>query len=222
MAYRHCEQPGEIEIALIATRGGRRWQLPKGSREPHETSIETAIREVTEEVGLYTEHEGFLRTIDYWYWDTYRKEIPELVHKSVDFYLLRVVGGELSDACYEVDGVGWFTFDQAADLLTFSGEQEVAALARAQLDDAKLTAFDLTQRRKAAEKEKICPVVIPTNGVRRNLSAYCTARERFFGLWPQNDNQTFLLLCFLASLRLCVRLSALLHLPLIAGAAIAG
>ena len=78
-------------------------------READESSIETAIREVHEEVGLHTVHEGFLKAIDYWYWDTYRKDIPELVHKSVDFYLLRVVGGALSDASYEVDAVGWFT-----------------------------------------------------------------------------------------------------------------
>ena len=136
VAYRRDPQQGEIEIALIATRGGRRWQLPKGSREPHETSVETAIREVSEEVGLRTDHVADLRTIDYWYWDTYRKEIPELVHKSVDFYLLRVVGGELSDACYEVDAVGWFTLDQAEAMLTFSGELEVVQLARVRLDEA--------------------------------------------------------------------------------------
>lgn len=122
-----------IEIALIATRGGRRWQLPKGSREDDETSIETAIREVHEEVGLFTENEGFLMTIDYWYWDTYRKEIPELVHKSVDFYLLRVVGGELSDSSYEVDAVAWFTLEQAAGILTFAGEREVVLMAKEQL-----------------------------------------------------------------------------------------
>jgi 8-oxo-dGTP diphosphatase len=133
VAYRRLDGTGEIQLALIATRGGRRWQLPKGSREPAESSIETAIREVEEEVGLRTEHERFLKTIDYWYWDTYRKEVPELVHKSVDFYLLRVVGGKLSDACYEVDAVGWFTLDEAQAMLTFEGEQEVAKLARAYL-----------------------------------------------------------------------------------------
>lgn len=122
-----------IEIALIATRGGRRWQLPKGSREENETSIQTAMREVHEEVGLFTENEGFLMTIDYWYWDTYRKEIPELVHKSVDFYLLHVVGGELSDNSYEVDAVAWFPLEQAANILTFTGEREVALMAIEQL-----------------------------------------------------------------------------------------
>ena len=137
------DAPGEksesIEVALIATRGGRRWQLPKGSREEDESSLETAIREVHEEVGLRTAHEGFLKTIDYWYWDTYRKDVPELVHKSVDFYLLRVVGGALSDASYEVDAVGWFTLEHAYNILTFAGEREVMQMAQTRLHTQTLS-----------------------------------------------------------------------------------
>jgi 8-oxo-dGTP diphosphatase len=137
VAYRRLEPADErgerIEVALIATRGGRRWQLPKGSREADESSLQTAIREVHEEVGLQTESEGFLQTIDYWYWDTYRKEVAELVHKSVDFYLLRVVGGVLSDDSYEVDAVGWFGLERAVELLTFEGEREVLQAAQAKL-----------------------------------------------------------------------------------------
>lgn len=133
VAYRRSAD-GKIEIALIATHGGKRWQLPKGSRELDETSIETAIREVEEEVGLLCEHEAFLRTIDYWYWDTHRKEVPELVHKTVDFYLLRMVGGVLSDSSYEVDAVGWFTLEEAQAILTFSGELKVVKLAQTSLN----------------------------------------------------------------------------------------
>lgn len=131
VAYRRMDQ--EIEVALIATRGGTRWQLPKGSRESGESSLQTAIREVAEEVGLTTESEGFLRTIDFWYWDTYRKDVPELVHKRVDFFLLSVVAGVISDASHEVDGVAWFTLEQALQVLTFSGEREVVRLAQERL-----------------------------------------------------------------------------------------
>ncbi|MEZ4862638.1 MAG: NUDIX hydrolase [Caldilineaceae bacterium] len=114
-----------IEIALIATHNSQRWQLPKGSREAGETSLETAIREVEEETGLQTQYEAFLRTIDYWYWDTYQKEIPELVHKLVDFYLLPMIGGELTDSSYEVDDVRWFTPEVALKHMTFDGEKSV-------------------------------------------------------------------------------------------------
>ncbi len=114
-----------LQVALIATHGGRRWQLPKGSREPGESSLETAIREVEEETGLLTEHKEFLQTIDYWYWDTYQKEVPELVHKLVDFYLLHVIGGQLNDSSYEVDDVQWFTIEAALRVMTFGGEKTV-------------------------------------------------------------------------------------------------
>lgn len=128
VAYRRTPT-GDVEIALIATRHGTRWQLPKGTCEAGETAEQTAIREVQEEAGLATVIEAFLRSIDYWYWDTYRKEMPELVHKRVDFYVMRVVGGELSDTSVEVDSSAWFTPKQALALLTFSGEQSVVALA---------------------------------------------------------------------------------------------
>ena len=134
VAYRTAPDGDDYQIALIATRGWRRWQLPKGSVEAHETSQETAIREVEEEVGLLTSPETFLRSIDYWYWDTYRRAQPELVHKTVDFYLLCVVSGTLSDSSHEVDGVGWFTFEQALQKLTFKGEVEVVRAALSALN----------------------------------------------------------------------------------------
>jgi 8-oxo-dGTP pyrophosphatase MutT (NUDIX family) len=123
VAYRKAESG--YEVALIATRGGTRWQLPKGTCEPNESLEETAIREVVEEVGLETRVVSFLRPIEYWYWDTYHRTVPELVHKRVDFFLLQVTGGELTDSCYEVDATGWFPLAQALELLSFSGEQEV-------------------------------------------------------------------------------------------------
>lgn len=113
-----------IQVALIATAGGHRWQLPKGRLEPGEGAVQAAIREVEEETGLRTVVELFLRTVEYSYTDTYRREIPETVYKRVDFYLLRVVGGELSDLSFEVDGVLWASPEEALKRLTFSGERE--------------------------------------------------------------------------------------------------
>ena len=135
VAYRWRADEARFEAALIATRGGTRWQLPKGACEEGETPVETAVREVEEEVGLQTANDGFLDTIEYWYWDTYQRTAPELVCKRVDFYLLRVVGGVLSDASFEIDSAGWFTLDQAEKLLTFEGERAVVRLARARLED---------------------------------------------------------------------------------------
>ncbi len=125
VVYQRLPETELVQIALIATHGGQRWQLPKGSRELGETSLATAIREVAEETGIESVQEAFLQTIDYWYWDTYQKEVPELVHKLVDFYLLYMVGGELTDTSYEVDAVGWFTPEAALRIMTFEGEKAV-------------------------------------------------------------------------------------------------
>lgn len=138
VAYRFTEDQAALQIALIATHRGERWQLPKGSREVGESSLETAIREVEEETGLVTEHMDFLHTIDYWYWDTYQKEVPELVHKLVDFYLLRVIGGALNNSSYEVDDVQWFTPDAALATMTFAGEKAVVEQAVALINQREL------------------------------------------------------------------------------------
>ena len=141
VAYRR-KPSGVVEIALIATRGGARWQLPKGSCETGESSIQTALREVAEEVGLMTKPVNFLQKIDFWYWDTYRKDVPELVHKQVDFWLLEVVDGVISDASHEVDDAAWYPIEEALDVLTFSGERRVAEQARRELLDGKQPADD--------------------------------------------------------------------------------
>lgn len=125
------DETGMVEAALIATRGGTRWQLPKGTCKPGETVEQTALREVVEECGLAGECEAHLGAIEYWYWDTHQRTTPELVHKQVDFYLMRSVGGELSDASIEVDSVNWFTLSQALAVLTYPSEREVICRAAA-------------------------------------------------------------------------------------------
>ncbi len=132
VAYRRVstDQGEIIQVALISTAGGARWQLPKGTIEAGETPEQTAVREVEEETGLKTVPEAFLKTTEYWYWDTYGKTEPVLVHKKVDYFLLRVVGGELTDSSFEVDAVGWFTPEEAIQTLTFDDDREVVKLAQ--------------------------------------------------------------------------------------------
>lgn len=124
----------QAEVALIATNDGTRWQLPKGRLENDESSVEAAIREVKEETGLETVCEQFLTTVEYTYTDTYSRTVPELVFKKVDLYLLRTTGGELSDSSFEVDGVAWFSLDEALKILTFEAEKECLRLAKEQID----------------------------------------------------------------------------------------
>ncbi len=119
-----------VEVALIATdRDTRRWQLPKGRLYSMEKPLAAALREVEEETGLKTEFESFLKTVHYEYLDTYARIVPEWVYKRVDFYLLRVVGGRLSDASIEVQRVDWVTTEDALARLTYEGERDCVRLA---------------------------------------------------------------------------------------------
>ena len=119
-----------VEVALIATdREARLWQLPKGRLYLMEEPLAAALREVEEETGLETEYETFLKTVHYEYLDTYARSVPERVYKKVDFYLLRVVGGRLSDASIEVQKVDWATTEDAFKRLAYAGEQECIELA---------------------------------------------------------------------------------------------
>ena len=118
-----------VEVALIATdREGRRWQLPKGRLYPTEKPLAAALREVEEETGLETVFESFLKTVKYQYMDTYARAVPERVYKRVDFYLLRVVGGLLSDASVEVQKVEWATTEDALARLAYDGERDCIRL----------------------------------------------------------------------------------------------
>lgn len=119
-----------VQVALIATdKECRRWQLPKGRLYPSEESLAAALREVEEETGLATEYESFLKTVQYQYFDTYARTVPEKVYKKVDFYLLRVVGGRLSDQSVEVQKVEWTAADEARDRLAYDGERDCIELA---------------------------------------------------------------------------------------------
>ena len=125
-----AETLSSVQVALIATdKECRRWQLPKGRLYPTEKPLTAALREVEEETGLETEYKSFLKTVHYQYLDTYARTVPEKVIKKVDFYLLRVVGGRLSDASVEVQKVEWASADEALTRLAYDGERDCLKLA---------------------------------------------------------------------------------------------
>ncbi len=132
VAYRlqQAEALDSIQVALIATdKECRRWQLPKGRLYPAEKPLTAALREVEEETGLETEYKSFLKTVHYQYLDTYARTVPEKVFKKVDFFLLLVVGGQLSDASIEVQKVEWATAGEALTMLAYGGERDCLRIA---------------------------------------------------------------------------------------------
>ncbi len=126
MIYRRT--PLGVAICLIATKGGKRWQLPKGKRERGETLEQTAAREVAEETGLVGTVGALLEKIDLWYtWDEEGTRVRH--HKLVYFYLLRYERGNTEDHDNEVHEARWFDGEEASSRLTFPNERRVLARA---------------------------------------------------------------------------------------------
>jgi 8-oxo-dGTP pyrophosphatase MutT (NUDIX family) len=107
-------------IGRTNRRGQLLWSLPKGHLESGETAEEAAVREVAEETGIDGTILGELGTIDFWFVADGRR-----VHKTVHHFLLKAVGGELSDSDIEVTAVLWVPMPDIAAKLAYSDERDL-------------------------------------------------------------------------------------------------
>lgn len=117
-------ETGGVEICLISTKGGSRWQLPKGHSNDGETEADAARREVREETGCDGEVQDDLGEISFWFFIGAGAD-RRRVRKSVRFFLLRYLGGETKDHDAEVDEARWFAQDTALRTLTFDSERTI-------------------------------------------------------------------------------------------------
>lgn len=120
--------PREALCAALIGRTDRRgrllWSLPKGHIEQGETAEQTAMREVAEETGIRGKVLASLGSIDYWFVAEGRR-----IHKTVHHYLLRYLGGELSDADIEVTEVAWVPLAELESRLAYADERRLAEVA---------------------------------------------------------------------------------------------
>jgi 8-oxo-dGTP diphosphatase len=93
------------------------WSLPKGKLDPGETWEEAALREVREETGLECSLGEELSSTRY----HDRKGRSKLVR----YWLMDPVGGEFAPND-EVDELRWLTPAEAAALLTYPRDKELA------------------------------------------------------------------------------------------------
>ena len=121
----HRSLHGREHVALVHRREPRLWALPKGTPAAGESLEETALRETREETGLETRIEGSLGSITYFF---VRRGIR--FHKTVHFYQMVPVGGDLAAHDHEFDEVRWVSFDEALEILSYESEREILSRAR--------------------------------------------------------------------------------------------
>jgi ADP-ribose pyrophosphatase YjhB (NUDIX family) len=122
--------PAGALIGRTSRRGQLLWSLPKGHLEQGETAAQAAVREVAEETGIDGEILGRLGTIDFWFVAEGRR-----IHKTVHHFLLRAVGGQLSDSDLEVTEVAWVPIPEIAARLAYSDERDLLDKATRMLRD---------------------------------------------------------------------------------------
>jgi 8-oxo-dGTP pyrophosphatase MutT (NUDIX family) len=105
-------------------RDGRTWTLPKGTPVAGESREETALREVEEETGLKVRIRQPFDSIEYTFVQSGTR-----IHKTVHYFLMDPVGGDLARHDHEFDEVRWIPFDSAGTMLTFETERELVARA---------------------------------------------------------------------------------------------
>ncbi len=96
------------------------WGFPKGHPEGKESLKEAALREVEEETGVKAE---ITRKVDdlkyFFYWE------GEKTFKTVTFYLMKYLSGEVKYEESELSGAGWFSPDEVLEKITFKTEKEL-------------------------------------------------------------------------------------------------
>jgi 8-oxo-dGTP pyrophosphatase MutT (NUDIX family) len=118
------DQPWLVVGSRRRERDGRTWTLPKGTPDAGETREQTAIREVEEETGLKVRITGPLDSIEYWFIQSGTR-----IHKTVHYFMMEPVGGDLERHDHEFDEVRWIPFGHAATMLTFETERALVARA---------------------------------------------------------------------------------------------
>ncbi len=104
---------------LLAGREGT-WVLPKGTPAGNERIEETATREVREETGLDVRILRPLGSIEYWFALPRRR-----VHKTVHFFLMEALGGDLERHDHEYEEVRWVPIEEARRLISFDTYREI-------------------------------------------------------------------------------------------------
>ena len=115
------------------------WTLPKGTPNPGETTDETALREVAEETGLEVRIVDRLPSIEYTFVQSGTR-----IHKTVHYFLMEPIGGDLAAHDHEFERVRWISFAEAPTLLTFETERALVLAARERIGATRDRSLDIS------------------------------------------------------------------------------
>ena len=117
-AYAVIVDAGRVLLALWNEGERRRWTLPGGGVELHETPEEGCVREVLEESGYVVELAGLLGVeTDVIPSDGRTRETDRPLKAVRIFYSARILGGELRpEVGGTTDEARWFPLDRVPDL----------------------------------------------------------------------------------------------------------
>lgn len=106
------------------------WVFPKGligdkEHLKHETKEDTAIREVKEETGANGKILRPLSPITYFY-----KMHGETIKKTVYYYLMEYIDGDITDHDWEMEQVEWLPVDEVEQRLTYKSDKDIWKEAR--------------------------------------------------------------------------------------------
>lgn len=125
---------GEVEI-LLTQDAKDRWTIAKGHIEPGETPRQTAEREIQEETGLkemkVMNHLGKTQF-------RYRRQ-NSLVLMTMHIFLVKALGDTDKLTKEEwMNGIGWFPFNKALDMIEYEGIEKLMLLASKQIRQENL------------------------------------------------------------------------------------
>jgi bis(5'-nucleosidyl)-tetraphosphatase len=121
------------EVLLIFHRGGRNWAFPKGHKDPGETDLQTAERELHEETGLtpvsYLSMTPYEETYQFY-------KFQDKISKTV-LYFPAFVEGKLKLQEEEIVDARWIPLVEAHRHLTFKESKEICQKVQVLLKDKK-------------------------------------------------------------------------------------
>lgn len=106
------------KVLLVYEKNRNFWGFPKGHMEDGESEIQTALREVKEEVGLDVQIDISKRyTLNY--------IINNEIDKTSIFYIATPINENIVMQESEIENIKWCNFDEALNTLTFDNWKEM-------------------------------------------------------------------------------------------------